>query len=61
MSTLHLIVTHGTLVKNFSQIAGMRKKKAKYCSLSAIGIKPKAGNEEPEVIRVANCRNNHAK
>ena len=37
-SVLHLIVTHGTLVRMFSQAAGMRKKKIKFCGMTAMGI-----------------------
>ena len=39
-SVLHLVVTHGTLVRFFSQAGGMRKKKVKYCGLTAMGVKP---------------------
>jgi len=56
---LHLVVTHGTLVRYFSQASNMRVKKAKYCGLSAISVKPVADSEEATVEPLANCRNNH--
>lgn len=60
-SVLHLVVTHGTLVRFFSQASNMRVKKAKYCSLSAISVKPVADSDEATVEPLANCRNNHKK
>lgn len=58
---LHLIVTHGTLVRTFAALAGMRHKKAKFCGVTAIGVRQVPGSPEPEIERIANCRNNHTK
>ena len=38
---LHLVVSHGTPTRYWSQLNGMHKKKIKYAGLSAIAIKPK--------------------
>ena len=35
---LHIIVSHGTPIRFFSQFCGMPVKKIKYCGISAIGI-----------------------
>ena len=43
-SVLHLVVTHGTLIRFWSQSANMRVKKVKYCGLSAQAIKPSASD-----------------
>ena len=39
----------------------MRKKKVKFCGLTALGIRPGGPGEEPELVKLANCRNNHSK
>ena len=57
---LHLVVTHGTPTRYWSQLNGMHKKKIKYGGLSAIAIKPK-GNGEAEIQKLANCKKNHMK
>jgi hypothetical protein len=36
----HLVVSHGTPIKMFSQLNAGRKKKVKFCGLSAIAIAP---------------------
>ena len=58
---LHIVVSHGTPSRYWSELNNMHKKKIKYCGLSAIAIKPNADTGEPEVIRLANCKKNHNK
>ena len=52
---LHIVVSHGTPIRFWSQLNGMHKKKIKYCGLSAVGIKPNNGGQ-PEIIKLANCK-----
>jgi hypothetical protein len=38
--TLHIIVTHGKPIENFSQLHGGKKKSIRYCGQTCVAIVP---------------------
>ena len=53
--TLHLIVSHGTPIRMFSQLAGGSKKKIKFCGVTTVALN--AG----KLDLLSNCKHNHEK
>ena len=56
--TLHIICSHGTPIRKFSQQHGGKVKKIKYCGCSVLSVKPKGNGEAKFKLRV-NCRHKH--
>ena len=44
-STLYLVVTHGKLIKFWSQHIGFKNSNIDFCGLSAVSVKPKKSGE----------------
>jgi len=60
VKTLHLVVTHGTPIRMFSQLQGGQKKKVRYCGVTGVSICPKQDGE-PMFGMLCNCKHNHNK
>ena len=60
VKTLHIVVSHGTPIRMFSQLMGGQKKKVRYCGVTGVSICPKE-NSEPEFKMLCNCKHNHDK
>lgn len=56
---LHLVVTHGTPLRMFSQLHGGKKKKVKFCGVTVAALTPDYQTGKASYQLLTNCRHKH--